>query len=401
MLELLPAATGALAWPVVLALAWVAGELGHRWLNLPRISLYGLIGFIFGHAQLGLLPATSDGLGVLVANIAFGLILFEFGYRINVRWLRTNPWLGATGVLETLATFVAVYALARWWGSPNLTALLLASLSMSTSPAALMRVINEQRSSGQVTERILHLAALNCVLAVFAFKVIVGFWTFESSGNLGLAFFNSLVVLAVSGALGAMFGVGVPGLLRLTGRMSQDGTVAFAIAVILLVGLTHAFKFSPLVAALTFGLVARNRRLTLTQTQRNFGALGDLLAVVLFAYVATRIEWPRVATGLGLGLALVATRLATKVAAVAALARASGISSRKGGLTGIALMPMSVLVVLLLEEHTRHLGIDLVDQLAPLAAATLLLELIGPVATQQALRLAGEAPQAREHGTGR
>jgi NhaP-type Na+/H+ or K+/H+ antiporter len=294
-----------------------------------------------------------------------------------------------------------VYALARWWGSPNLTALLLASLSMSTSPAALMRVINEQRSSGQVTERILHLAALNCVLAVFAFKVIVGFWTFESSGNLGLAFFNSLVVLAVSGALGAMFGVGVPGLLRLTGRMSQDGTVAFAIAVILLVGLTHAFKFSPLVAALTFGLVARNRRLTLTQTQRNFGALGDLLAVVLFAYVATRIEWPRVATGLGLGLALVATRLATKVAAVAALARASGISSRKGGLTGIALMPMSVLVVLLLEEHTRHLGIDLVDQLAPLAAATLLLELIGPVATQQALRLAGEAPQAREHGTGR
>lgn len=396
MLDLLPAATGALAWPVVLALAWVAGELGRRWLELPRISLYGLVGFLFGHAQLGLLPASSDGLGMLVANIAFGLILFEFGYRINLRWLRINPWLGATGLLEALATFAAVYALARWWGSPNLTALLLASLSISTSPAALMRVINEQRSSGQVTERILHLSALNCVVAVFAFKVIVGFWTFESSGNLGLAFFNSFVVLAVSGALGALFGLGVPGLLRLTGRLSQDGTVAFAIAVILLVGVTHAFKFSPLVAALTFGLVARHRRLTLTQTQRNFGALGDLLAVVLFAYVATRLEWPRVATGLGLGLALVCTRLATKAAAVAALARASGISWRKGALTGLALAPLSVLVVLLLEEHTRHLGIDLVDQLAPLAAATLLLELIGPIATQQALRLARETPQSRE-----
>lgn len=397
MLDLLPAATGALAWPVVLALAWVAGELGRRWLELPRISLYGLVGFLFGHAQLGLLPASSDGLGMLVANIAFGLILFEFGYRINLRWLRINPWLGATGLLEALATFAAVYALARWWGSPNLTALLLASLSISTSPAALMRVINEQRSSGQVTERILHLSALNCVVAVFAFKVIVGFWTFESSGNLGLAFFNSFVVLAVSGALGALFGLGVPGLLRLTGRLSQDGTVAFAIAVILLVAVTHAFKFSPLVAALTFGLVARHRRLTLTQTQRNFGALGDLLAVVLFAYVATRLEWPRVATGLGLGLALVCTRLATKAAAVAALARASGISWRKGALTGLALAPLSVLVVLLLEEHTRHLGIDLVDQLAPLAAATLLLELIGPIATQQALRLARETPQSRDH----
>ena len=396
MLDLLPAATADLAWPLVLALAWVAGELGHRWLNLPRISLYGLVGFLFGHGQLGVLPVAGGGIGTLLANIAFGLILFEFGYRINLRWLHTNPWLGATGALESLATFAAVYLLARWWGSPNLTALLLASLSMSTSPAAVLRVINEQRSSGQVTERILHLAALNCVLAVFAFKVIVGFWTFQSSGNLWLAISNSMVVLAVSAGLGALFGVGVTGLLRHTGRLSQDGTVAFAIAVILLVGVTHAFKFSALLATLTFGLVARHRRVTLTQTQRNFGALGDLLAVVLFAYVATTIEWPRVAAGLTLGIALVVVRLATKVAAVAALARSSGISWRKGGLTGLALMPISVFVILLLEEHTRHLGIDLVDQLAPLAAATLLLELVAPVATQQALRLAGETPQARE-----
>lgn len=386
---------GELAWPLVIALAWLAGEVAQRW-KLPRVTTYALVGFAFGRAIPGASGIAVSPGSSLLASIAFGLLLFEFGYRINLRWLRINPWLGATGLLEALATFAAVYALARWWGSPNLTALLLASLSISTSPAALMRVINEQRSSGQVTERILHLSALNCVVAVFAFKVIVGFWTFESSGNLGLAFFNSFVVLAVSGALGALFGLGVPGLLRLTGRLSQDGTVAFAIAVILLVGVTHAFKFSPLVAALTFGLVARHRRLTLTQTQRNFGALGDLLAVVLFAYVATRLEWPRVATGLGLGLALVCTRLATKAAAVAALARASGISWRKGALTGLALAPLSVLVVLLLEEHTRHLGIDLVDQLAPLAAATLLLELIGPIATQQALRLARETPQSRE-----
>jgi Kef-type K+ transport system membrane component KefB len=134
---------------------------------------------------------------------------------------------------------------------------------------------------------------------------------------------------------------------------------------------------------------------TLTQTQRNFGALGDLLAVVLFAYVAASVEWPRVATGLALGLALLGVRLATKVTAVVALARASGISWRKGGLTGVALMPISVFVILLLEEHTRHLGIDLVDQLAPLAAATLLLDLVAPVVTQQALRVAGETHETR------
>jgi Kef-type K+ transport system membrane component KefB len=212
-----------------------------------------------------------------------------------------------------------------------------------------------------------------------------------------LAVFNSLVLLGVSAGLGALFGVLVTGLLRRTGRLSQDGTVAFAIAVILLVGVTHAFKYSSLLATLVFGLVARHRRVMLTQTQRNFGALGDLLAVVLFAYVAATIEWPRVATGLALGLALVGVRLASKSAAVALLARVSGMSWRKGFLTGLALMPLSVFVILLLEEHALLLGIDLVDQLAPLAAATLLLELLAPVTTQLALRWAGETSHGREH----
>lgn len=387
------AAAADLGWPLVLALAWVLGELGHRWTGMPRISLYGLAGFAFGHAQLGLLP--QAGSGMLLANVAFGLILFEFGYRINLRWLRTNPWIGATGVLESAATFGAVYAVARGSGAPNLTALLLASLAMSTSPAAVMRVVNEERSSGQVTERVLHLAAVNCVLAVFAFKVIVGFWTFESSGSLVQAVSNSVVLLAVSVGLGAAFGVGVTGLLRHLGRLSQDATVAFAIAVVLLVAITHAFKFSPVLATLTFGFVARHRRVALNPTQRNFGALGDLLAVVLFVYVATTIEWPRVIAGLGLGLALVGARLVAKLVAVGAMARVSGISWRKGVLSGLALTPISVFVILVLEQ-ARYLGIDLVDQLAPLAAATLLLEILGPVVMQLALRRAGEAAQPRE-----
>ncbi len=95
--------------------------------------------------------------------------------------------------------------------------------------------------------------------------------------------------------------------------------------------------------------------------------------------------------GIGLALALIAVRLLTKVAGVAALARASGTTWRKGALTGLALMPISVFVILLLEQ-TRYLGVDLLDQLAPLAAVTLVLELLGPIATQWALRRAGETP---------
>ena len=387
MLQLFPQLAD-LAWPFVIALAWFAGELLHRW--LPRIGVYCAVGFVFGSSQLGILPAGSDAIGMLLANTAFGLILFEFGYRINVKWLRTNPWLGATSVLESTLTFAAVYAVARVWGAPLLTSLLLASLSMATSPAGTLRVINEQRSSGQVTERVLHLAAVNCIFAVFAFKVVLGLWTYENSGDIVQAVSNSAIALVVAAGLGAAFGIGVPAVLRMTGRLSRDPTIAFAIAVVLLVGITHAFKFSPLLAGLTFGLVARQRRVTLNQTQRNFGALGDLLAVALFAHIAALVEWSRVLTGLSLGIAVIGVRCAAKLMGIGLLARLSGISWRKGALTGLAMMPLSAFVMLLLED-TRYLGIDLIDALAPLAAATLLLDVLGPVLTQFAFRLAGEA----------
>jgi len=384
-----------LAWPLAVAFAWVLGEVVHRFSGLPRISVYGLVGFVFGAGQLGLLSAPSGGAVMLLAHIGFGLILFEFGYRINLGWLRHNPWLAVTGVLEAVATFVAVTWLAQAAGMDGLGSLLLGSLAMSTSPASVMRVVNEQRSSGQVPERTLHLAALNCVLAVFVFKVIVGVWTFQSSGSVWQAVSNSLWLLAMSGLLGALFGVAVPGLLRQLGNLSRDATVAFALAVVLVVALAMAFKLSPVLAALTFGLVARHRRVAFSQTQRNFGALGDLLTVVLFVAVSSLLEWQRVLHGLWLGLALVGVRALVKVAATTALAKVSGITWRKGALTGLALTPQAVFVLLLLEQ-ARVIGVDLLDQLAALAAASLVLEILGPIVLQRALVWARETPETTE-----
>ena len=72
-----------------------------------------------------------------------------------------------------------------------------------------------------------------------------------------------------------------------------------------------------------------------------------------------------------------------------------GVTWRKGALTGVALAPMSVFVILLLEQ-TKSMGIVLVDELAALAAMTLLMEVLGPIFTQYALVWANETPQDEE-----
>jgi Kef-type K+ transport system membrane component KefB len=383
-----------LAWPFAITLAWLVGEFGQRWTGLPRISFYGLVGFVLAAPQLGVLPPPEAGTALLLADVAFGLILFELGYRINLRWLRTNPWIGVAGLAEAGLTFVAVYLIATAFGTPAINALMLASLAMATSPATVVRVINEQRSSGQVTERAMHLCALNCVLAVFAFNATVGLWIFRTSEDIGDALWNSLVVLGVSSFTGAVFGIAVPALLRMLHKMTQDATVAFALAVILLVSITYTLGLSPVVAALAFGLTARHRRVAFSQAQRNFGALGELLTVVLFVFAASTLDWQKVWAGGAMAVALVLARLLTKTAGVAAFSHLSGISWRKGALTGVALAPLSVFVILLI-EHARHAGVQVVDELRAVAAVTMLLEVFGPIILQRALVWAREAPEER------
>ncbi|MFC7421340.1 cation:proton antiporter [Iodobacter arcticus] len=384
-----------LAWPISLLIAWFAGEYGYRWAKIPRISSYAIVGFLLASSQAGLLPIGQSTSVLLLSNVAFGLILFEAGYRINLRWLSHNPWIGVTCLTEATLTFAAVYAISRGFGVASTNALLLASLSMATSPAAIVRVINEQRSAGQVSERLLHLSALNCVLAVFVFKIVVGLLVFETTGSLWHAASSSLLVLAASALLGGCLGLIMPILLRGIKCRNQDNTLAFVIALVLLVALSESLKLSAVLATLTFGLMVRHRRLEFHPLQRGFGALGDLLSVLLFVFIASTLQWQHVISGMGLGLAIIATRMLTKVCGISIFARISGITWRKGMLLGVAMTPMSAFVILMLEQ-TRHLGIHLADQLIPLASAALILEVFGPIITKQALIWSHEVPKNKE-----
>ena len=384
-----------LAWPIVLLIAWFFGELGYRCAKLPHISIYAIIGFTFASTQLGLLPPIQPTSILMLANIGFGLILFESGYRMNLRWLVNNPWVAVTSLTEATLTFCMVYILVKLYGVPSSTCLLLAALSMATSPATVVRIINEQRSSGQVTERALHLSVLNCVLAVFLFKVIIGLVIFRSSGNIWDAMYSSLTIIVISIALGIILGVVMPMLLKAIKSTCHDNTLAFAFAVILLVALTHHLKLSPVLATLTFGLVSRHGRMVFNPSQRGFGTLGDLLSVLLFVFIAATLEWKKVISGVGIGLSIIVIRQIAKIAGISLFAHISGISLKKGMLTGIAMTPISVFVILILEQ-TRYIGINLVDTLIPLAMVALTLEVIGPIMVQYAFILANEVPIIKE-----
>ena len=385
------------AWPLVLLVAWVLADALHARWHVPRVTSYVAVGMLAGALNLPGLTADVAGLP-FVANVALSLVLFELGYRINLRWFRANPWVLVAGVAESLLTFALVFWATGWLDDMRLhVRLAVAALAMASSPAGILRVVHELRSAGQVTERVMHLTAINCLLSVLVLKLVMGSRTLRVSGDWMQAAFGSIHVLGTSVAVGMLLGFVVPKLLKGRVSGSADGaTVVFALAVLLLSTAAYGLKLSPLLAALTFGVVARERRVHLTHAQRNFGTAGDLLGVFLFVYVASVLEWRDVFAGLQLGLLLVAVRTFSKVAVNVATAEVSGITPRKGLMTGLALSPMSAFVVLLVGQ-SGLVGFDLAEQtLATIAGMVLLLELVGPVVTQRALMAAREAHVSQE-----
>ena len=385
-----------IAWPLALLAAWGLGEVVQRWMHLPRVCAYALVGFVLAPSLSGWLPAESMEPMLLLANIAFGLMLFECGYRINLHWLRASPWMVASGLLVAMLSFAGVYVLLTSFAVDATAAALMAALAMATSPAAVLWVVNEQRCAGQATERLQHLSALNCVLAVCVFNGVLALDLYQSTGRLWHATLMSLLVLFASVFAGGVAALLVLLLLRLGARSRRDGTLVFAVAVIALVTLMHSLRLSPIVATLTLGLAVRHGRVLLSPSERGFGALGELLSLLLFVYVGAALDAHQVLSGLLLGLAIIAVRLLAQTVSAGLLAHVGGISLRKGLLIGLASAPLSVFAVLTLAQ-TRHVGVALGPEFAPLRACALVLAVLGPLLTRQALIWAREASPKPEN----
>lgn len=378
-----------MAWPVAVLLAWWLGDQLHEGWRIPHVSSYAAVGLAAAWLNISDFTSAIPGLPFL-ANVTLSLVLFELGFRINLRWFRLNPWLLVTGVVETVLTFILTWYAASSFVVSEEVRLIVAALAMSASPAAIVRGANELRSAGQVTERLLHLCAVHCLLAVIALQLITGYWHLSHSGDWSAAAMSSVHALLTSVALGTSLALLTPWLLRRRRNRNGSVTVLFALLVILLTALSYTLKLSPLLAALAFGVMSRERRVQLNSTKRDFGSIGELLSVFLFVYVPSLIHWSAAWHSLLLGVFLVVLRVGINVICNAGFARLSGVTLRKGVLTGLSLTPMSAYAILLLEQ-SRAVGLEPADPaLGALAGLVLILELFGPVVTQRSLTAARE-----------
>ena len=385
---------GHLPWYALLLLcAAIAGEAVQRFLRLPRLLGWITAGGALGPYGIGALDANSvTGLHP-VLNVAIGVVLFELGQRVDLSWMRRNPSLLATSLLETGLSFGLMLAVLLALGAPPLLAAAAAAIGIATSPAVVLSVVRELRAQGQVAERAMLLASLNTVYAVIAVNVLLAWLAREYAGDWRAIVLHPLYLIFGSVALAALFAAVTLALLRQLGRRNDAQFLCVLALVVIAVWSAAMLKLSLALTLLAYGALARILDRGRMFVSLEFGMVGRILLILLFSITAASLDWALLGAGLFAGFAFVAARLAGKAIGVLALAPASGLPMRKASLLALTLTPMSGVAIVLMHETSR-----LYPQFGPALAAVVvsgivLMELLGPLLVHFALLRSGDGLQ--------
>lgn len=381
----------ALLFGLLLIAGVIGGEIVKRALALPRILGYVLVGLALGTSGLSLLDAPRVREAWIFVDIALGLILFELGRRLDFAWLRREPWLAATGALESALAFGCIFVALLFFDVAPLYAALAAAVGIATSPAVVVVVAQELRAEGQVTERMLNLTAINSILAFVASAMLLSWVHSEYRAGWPVIVLHPLYLLGGSALLGFVAALACLLLARWLGKSERAQLVAVLALIVVTVGAARLFELSVVLALLAFGVLSKNldRRHDLMAVE--IGWMGQVFVVVLFVVSGASLRPGELLTGGTLALVYVLARFAGKSLGVMSLTYLSGVRRGTAGLLCLALTPMSATTVGMV-QRTADLYPQFGAQLSAIVlSAVLILELVGPVAAQFALRRAGEA----------
>jgi Kef-type K+ transport system membrane component KefB len=380
-----------LLFGLVLLAGLIGGRLAALTHVMPVITGYIIVGFIFGPGGFNVINESLLRDMRVFVDISLGLILFDLGRRIDLRWLISEKWLLLTGMAESALTFALLTLLLVAFGVQWTHAALAGAIGVATSAAVVMRVASDVASEGPVTRRAFSLVAINNLAALLLFTSLLPLVHLENRVELDKALLHPLYLIAGSVFLGALLFQLLAVISRWLQRSMTDQFILQLAMIVAAVGLAEMLHLSVLLTLLTLGLMARNAHPHRRVPVVDFGDVAQLFFVVLFVMTGASLKLADFSTVAFMALAFVIVRFAAKGAAIFAFGKFSKLSLRQCASLSLTLTPLAGLAA----GMTFMLG-EFVPQLASVAgsvlvAAVTLMQFLGPVATRFAFTMSNEA----------
>ncbi|MGK7889916.1 MAG: cation:proton antiporter [Leptolyngbyaceae cyanobacterium] len=366
-------------------------------LRLPRATLLVVAGIIVGPSVLDWVPEAIVELFPTISYISLSMIAFRVGEAfVNFDLLKEGPRVFAISLSKTVISAGLVFAIAYLIQGDLILAMLLAGLAPASAPSATLDVISETKAKGPLTDTIVRVLALDNVLGVILFTVLlIAAETLTGQGEI-----QGEVVKGAWEIGGAMvLGLAIGWLMaRLTGRLRAGKVSLLQITgfVFLCAGLAYQIHVSYLLACIFLGAtVAKNR----AQPKKNiFATVEDIsepFLVIFFLLAGCELDLMAVQT-LGLiGVAYVLARCLGFVIGGGLASRLIGAAAPVQKHIGWSLFPqagvaLGLAVVTL--ERFPEIGEVLVSVIV---STTVIFELFGPTVTRWRLSQAQETEQTK------
>ncbi|MCA9062614.1 MAG: cation:proton antiporter [Planctomycetaceae bacterium] len=384
---------------LILAVILVAGTTSAaiaRRLSLPSVTGQIIAGVLMGSVFQLMTEEQIHGLGPLV-DFALGLMAVAVGSHLNFRRLfvarrRLILLLLMEATVTPLIVFsgVVIFTDVTWY-----TALLLATITVSTAPATVLALVKETASKGAFVTTLIAAVALNNLACIILFEVARTLAAEAVHPTASTVMGTLMVPMSQIGrSMGVGIGAGVLLIIATRHVVRTDRLSAFSlIAILLTTGLSAHLGLSVLLACLFLGVTLAN----LTPDREEIGhkvfeGFESAIFAVFFTVAGMELKFDKVLTGGLLAAVVFSGRLMGKTAAGYFAMRLAGATDRFRRWIGISLAPQAGLAVGLMLLITEDPGFSSIHELfLTIVLATVLLnESVGPILTRTGLKRSGD-----------
>lgn len=380
---------------ISLILGIILGRLLNK-LNVPAVAGYIIAGLIMGISGLNILDSTIIENLSFLSDLALGIIAFNIGSELKLPVIRKlGKSIFLIAFCEAFGAFILVTGIMLVLKQDISTALILGAVSSATAPAATVMVLKEYGAKGPLTSTLLGVVAIDDAICLMIYSIassIAKVFIKHEVVTMYKVLVHPIMEIALSIVCGAVLGILLVYLIKISRKESE--MLPFTVGtILLLVGLSGMFNLSPLLAAMSLGIMVAN---VSSNSRRAFSSLELFSPPIIssfFILAGSRLDI-RLLPHIGIiGVAYLLFRIAGKILGAmlgGKLAKAPNIVTKNIGFGLLSQVGVAVglAIVVSREFSGSPLGSIVITILL---ATTIFTEIIGPIATKKAIMNAKEA----------
>lgn len=376
----------------IILLAGLAGGRVAQQFKLPSVTGYLLAGFILGPSVMNLITPEINHSMTLVTEFAIGLLSVSVGMELHRHVLKNNGrTLLTISIGNTMISLILVTLATYFIGLSFSQAIILGVVSLTVSPAGVMEIVKERKTSGPMTRTLLNLVALDNLISITLFGLVLSL--VQASMQPTFVYTDVIVSIVRDIGLGLLIGAftGFVFAYFLEKQLLQDKLLVIIISVIMVNnGLAELFNLSPVLMCIFTGIAITNLTNNRVRVASTFERINLPVNVMFLTLSGAHIEIGIIYKVGLIGLAYILARLIGRAGGAYLFAQMTDLDKKAKQNIGLGIVPQAGIAIGLVTIAEQTLPSMAGTLSGVLLTGVIFFEVIGPLIVETGLSRAGE-----------